>query len=370
MSNFLKALSVFVGTVIGVGIFGLPWVAFKSGFFVLIFYFLIVGSAGLVIHLLLSDIIIGTKGRHRFPGYAYLYLGKNWGRIAFLAMCFGLSGAQLAYLIIGGTFLGGLFSPFFGESILIPVLIFFTISSLLIYKGIKGIALTEFLTIILLFVLFLIFAFQTVPKINFNNYFNFNIKNIILPYGVVTFALWGSSILPEVKEILKGKRRDLRKVIYIGAIIVALAYLLFTAFVYGVSGTQTSEDAFLGLSSQLGENIIKFGFIFGLITCFSSFLTLGLTLKKVLIYDMRFSEKLSWLIACFVPLVMFLLGLRKFIDVISLTGALAVGLEGFLMILIYRAFLLKKKRRMSPLYFLLSLFFFLGVVAEIYYFFS
>lgn len=369
MSNFLKALSVFVGTVIGVGIFGLPWVAFKSGFFVLFFYFLVIGAVALVVHLLLGDIVLGTKEHHRFPGYAYLYLGKKWGRISLFSMCFGLLGAQLAYLIIGGTFLEGLISPIFGGTTLLYVLIFFAFCSFLIYKGIKGIALTEFLVLILLFLLLLFFSFKAFPSIEPANYFNLDLKNLILPYGVVAFALWGSAILPEVKEVLKGRRKDLRKVIYSGILIVAVVYLIFAFLVFGVSGSATTEDAFSGLSYKLGGNIVRFGFLFGLITCFSSFLTIGLTLKKVFLYDLHISEKFSWLIAAFLPLIMYLIGLRKFIEIIGLSGALAVGLEGFVMILIYRAYLLKKeKRKMNPLYFFVSLFFFLGALAEVYYF--
>jgi len=40
--KFLKALAVFLGTVIGVGIFGLPFVASKAGFFIVLFYFLFI----------------------------------------------------------------------------------------------------------------------------------------------------------------------------------------------------------------------------------------------------------------------------------------------------------------------------------------
>ncbi len=370
MSNFLKALSVFVGTVIGVGIFGLPWVAFKSGFFVLFFYFLIIGALALVVHLLLADIVLGTKEHHRFPGYAYLYLGKKWGRFSLFNMCFGLLGAQLAYLIVGGVFLQGLVSPVFGGSTLLYTLIFFLLGSFLIYRGIKGIAVTEFLVLIFLFFLLLFFSFKAFPKVELSNYLNFNLENLILPYGVVAFALWGSSILPEVKEVLSGERKELRRVIYLGISIATLVYLIFAFLVLGVSGPSTTEDAFSGLSHKLGSNIVSFGFLFGLITCFSSFLTIGLTLKKVFLYDLYFSERLSWSLACFLPLIMYLIGLRKFIEVIGLSGALAVGLEGFVMVLIYRAYLLKKeKRRMNPLYFLVSLFFFLGALAEIYYFF-
>ena len=39
--TFFKALAVFLGTVIGVGIFGLPFVASKAGFFIVLLYFLL-----------------------------------------------------------------------------------------------------------------------------------------------------------------------------------------------------------------------------------------------------------------------------------------------------------------------------------------
>lgn len=370
MSNFIKALSIFVGTIIGVGIFGLPFVASKSGFFVLLFYFLLIGTVAIVIHLIVGDIVIGTKEKHRFPGYVYKYLGKAWGRIALMSMCFGLFGAQLAYLIIGGSFLQGLVSPFFEMNSLTYVLIFFTAGSVLVYRGIKGIALTSFLILLIFFGLLIFLCFKTIPEIQVSNFFNFDFNYFILPYGIVVFALWGSAILPEVKEVLKGSRKQLRKVICTGISISIITYLLFTALVFGVSGGTTSQDAFSGLVGKIGPEVVYIGFIFGLITCFSSFIALGLTLKKVFLYDMHFSKNKSWLISAFVPLILFLIGLREFIQIINFTGALAVGLEGFIVIVLYRAYLRKKhSQKMNPAYFLLSLFFFFGVIAGVFYMF-
>jgi len=364
MSDFIKALSIFLGTIIGVGIFGLPYVASKSGFFVLFLYFLFIGTVAIVIHLIVGDIVLGTKEKHRFPGYVYQYLGKNWGRVSVTAMCFGLFGAQLAYLVIGGSFLQGLTGSCFNS--FVYVLVFFILGSTLIYKGIKGIALTEFLIVLLFFLLLLIFGIKTMPHFQVSNLWQFDFKYLILPYGIVVFALWGSAILPELKEVLGGQRRILRKVIYSGIIISIIAYLLFTIFVFGVSGKTTTEDAFSGL----GLGVANLGFIFGLITCFSSFIALGLTLKKIFIYDMHWSKNISFLVSAFVPLFLFLVGFRQFIDIINLTGALAVGLEGIIVVLLYRAYLKKKLNiRMNPLYFLISVFFFLGVIAEIYYMF-
>jgi len=369
MSAFWKALSVFVGTIVGVGIFGLPWVAYKSGFFILLFYFLILAAVAIVVHLMLGDIIVRTKGNHRFPGYVREYLGVRWSRIAFIAICFGLFGAQLAYLVIGGVFLTNLFSPYLGGGLLVYTLVFFALGSLLIYKGIRSISFTEFLVLLFFFGLLIFFVVEAFPHIQMERFSKFNLKFLFYPYGVVLFSLWGSAILPEVKEILKGDRKKLRKTIISGIIIAVFIYLVFTAIILGACGSATSEDAVAGLGLKLGPGVARVGFIFGFITCFTSFLTLGLTLKKIFWYDMRLPERTSWAVAVFIPLALFLAGFRQFISIIGLTGAIAGGIEGFIIIFLYRAFLKQKlSKKMNPVYFLLSIFFILGIVAEISYF--
>ena len=72
--KFIKALSVFVGTIIGVGIFGLPYVASKAGFFVILFYFLAMSIIAIVIHLLFSKVALGTETLYRLPGFVGEYM--------------------------------------------------------------------------------------------------------------------------------------------------------------------------------------------------------------------------------------------------------------------------------------------------------
>jgi tyrosine-specific transport protein len=369
MTAFWKALSVFVGTIIGVGIFGLPWVAFKSGFFVLLGYFLIIGVVAIVTHLILGDIIIGTKENRRFPGYVKQYLGKKWSTIAFAAMCVGLFGAQLAYLLVGGGFLANLLSPYIGGGLLIYVLIFFLLGSLLIYKDIKSISLAEFLILIVFFGTLAFFILKSFPHINPVNFLAVDFKYIFLPYGVIMFSLWGSAVLPEVKEILGKNRKDLRKVIIAGITLSAIVYIIFVMAILGASGKMTSEDAVSGFGLAVGGDIAKAGFIFGFLTCFSSYLTLGLALKKIFWYDIKISEKLSWGIASFVPMLLFFIGAREFIDIIGLTGAVAGGVESFIVVLLYRRFLKKKSgKKMNHLYFLLSAVFIIGIILEVFHF--
>jgi len=366
--GFVKALSIFLGTVVGAGIFGLPYVASKAGFFIVFLYFLILGAIAFFIHLIYGKVALGTAGLHRLPGYVEKYLGIFWKKISFLVIALGLFGAILAYLIIGGQFLKIFISPYFGGKLIVYTLLFFTLGALLIFWGLKSISQVELSLLIVLFIILLLFFFKALPRIDLNNFKNMNLGSLFLPYGVILFSLWGTSVVPEIKEMLEGDRRKIKKVLLSGIIISSIFYLFFAFIVFGVSGASTSKDAISGFANILGNGIVILGFIFGVITCFTSFITLGLTLKKVLWYDFGLSRNLSWFIACFFPLFLFLLGLREFIDVICWTGALALGIEGIIIVFLYKSFLKKKfSQKMKPVYYLLPLVFFIGIVFEILY---
>lgn len=371
MLRFLKALAVFAGTVIGVGMFGLPYVAAKAGFLVVVFYFLVMAGIAIAIHLLFGKVALGTLEFHRLPGYAGQYLGDGWKKASLLVLGLGLTGALLAYLIVGGEFLTSLFSPYLGGTNLIYTLLFFSAGAYLIFRGIRSISQTELALLFVFFAIVTLFFIKAYPFIDVDYLKSINLSYFVFPYGVVLFSLWGSAVVPEIKEMVMGDSRMLKKVIISGILLATLTYLFFIFTVLGASGPLTSEEAISGLARALGDNIVKLGFIFGIITCFTSFLTLGLTLKKTLWYDFKLSPNVSWLIACFFPLFLFLLGFKQFIAVISLTGAVAIGLEGLIIVFLYREFLKKKlTQKMNPWLYILPIFFVLGVTFEIFYFIS
>ncbi|MCD6410543.1 amino acid permease [bacterium] len=366
ISPFWRGLFVFVGTIIGVGIFAMPWVASQAGFLSLIIYFLLLGALAITIHLIFAQVCLETKSLHRLPGYAELYLGKKWATLAYLSIFVGLFGAQLAYLLVGGDFLFQLLGPVFGGMPFLYVFIFFLVGSILIYKDIKSISLGEILINLSFFLLLLFLTYKALPKISFARFSVFRSQNIILPYGVVLFSLWGSAIVPEVKEIVNGDRKLLRRIIVSGIIIAILVYVLFSFVIVGVMGENTSREAFLGLDNYLGKNILKLGYLFGVITCFTSFLTLGLTLKKTLWYDLKLPHRISWAIAVVLPLLFYLVGFKNFIEIIGLSGAIAIGIEGIIDVSLYKKVLEEKHScKMSKAFYLLSLFLILGAVLKI-----
>lgn len=361
--KFLEALAVFAGTIVGAGIFGLPFIASKVGFGIIIFYFVVLTFLVIVIHLLLAEVSRDTQKIARIPGYAEEYLGKNWRNFSLIISFTGLVGSLLAYLILGGKFL----ASYFNGSEAIYALIFFISGAVLIYKGIKSIAKTEIImTGVFVLILFL-FLNRGLPFLDLKNLATFNPRYLAFPYGAIIFSLWGLNLVPEIKEMAERNRRQLRLAVISGIILASACYLSFVFIILGVSGSQTSPDALSGFVSIVGNHAAKLGFIFGLLAVFTSFLGLGLTLKKIIQYDMKLPEKTSWAIACFSPLLLYLSGVKNFIGVISVTGAAALGLEAVIVIFIYKKYLKIRFQRKAPIWiYPLAAFFLIGLVLQIF----
>ncbi len=373
--RFLRALSVFLGTTIGVGIFGLPFVAFKAGFLIVFLYLVIASFLVALLLYIYGRVAIHTEGLHRLPGYVGKYLGLKWERATFFVVSLGLLGTLLAYLVIGGGFLDSLFGDYLGHNVLVYTLFFFALASYLLFRGIKSVSGIEFILFLILLIILAVFFVKAFPFIDKENFGGFDLNSSFLPYGVVLFALTSSAVIPEIKEmiVLSLKKRDnnltsreLKKIVTLGMLIVLSIYIFFIVIVLGASGSLTSKDAISGLEKTLDNGFVKLGFAFGVISCFTSFLTLGLAFKKMLLYDLKVQKHLSWAITCFTPLILFLLGLRRFIEIIGFTGAVAVGAEGIIIVFLYRAFLRKKlSSKMNPFYYTLIVVFFLGIVSQI-----
>ncbi len=369
--NFFLTLATLSGTIMGVGFFSLPYITSKVGILTIFLYFLFLTPVVILIHLLFGEVCLNTEGKHRLPGYAKKHLGKIGGGIAFFETILGFFGSLICYLIVGGSFLYFLFSPFLGLSLNFYTLIFFILGAVLIFFGIKSISRTEFIFFLLFFlVLFLLYK-EGLPFLEMKNLLNFEKEYIFLPFGATLFSLWGAALIPEIKEMMGEEKKTLKKIIFYSISIAAVVYFLFLFLITGICGKNTSREAISGLENILGNSIVSLAFSFGILTCFTSFITLGLTLKKVLWYDLKISKNLSFILTCFPPLIVYLLGLKDFVRIISFLGGVLLGIEGILIVLMYKTISQKEKKfslihplPLSILAFLIIIFLF-GIISEI-----
>jgi tyrosine-specific transport protein len=360
LKQVIQASSLLVGTIIGVGIFGMPYVASQSGFLVAMFYLAILGLVAITVHLFYAKIVLVSGDGQRMIGHIRQYLGSRWGVLASVTVTLTRLGALLVYIVVSGHFL----STLLGGSSTLWSLAFFALGALAVFFGLKTIALIEvLLSLFLLASILLIFGYG-LPQLEVTNLTTFNFSHFFLPYGVVLFSLGGVTAIADMELIAK-KNKKPKKTLYlsviIGTVIAILVTVLFTLAVLGVTGGNTTPEALAGLKGVLNDRVVAIGLIFGVVALFTSFLTIGLNLKKILQLDFKLNQHLAWGLACFTPLLLFLLGLTDFIGVMGIVGALFGAMTPVYISLIFS----KIEPRLKSLSYLVVTIFVLGGIYEV-----
>ncbi len=333
--QFLRATAIMIGTMVGVGMFGIPFAFSKAGFWIGFLFLIGIGLVTYFLDLIYGEIVLRTHQSHQLVGYTQYYLGNFWKRIIFFTFLLTTYAALLAYMIIAGEFLPTVFSKVFYASSNSFSIWFFAIASVLVLFGIRTLAWVEVgLSVLLMVVIGLIFGFG-VGKIDIHNFSAINPGFWFFPYGVLLFAFSGLPAIPMQRQILIDSEKNLKKSILFGNVFVGILYLIFAFTVLGVSGVATSPDAISGLVDFIGGPIIFLGSLFGVLAVSTSFLMLGTAMLQIFTLDYGLNRKASWLLVILPPFALFLGGLRNFVDVISLAGAVGVGLEAFILVFIY-----------------------------------
>jgi tyrosine-specific transport protein len=370
-----EALAIMIGYVIGVGMFGLPFLTVRAG---LVSFLLLLAGIGFVqyfLHLMYASLILENGGKRRIPGLAGEYLGRGGQRIAFAAQLIGNTGALLAYLILTGVFLQRLLGPVLGGSEFAYSTGAFLFCSLVVLFGVRSIGKSELvLSFLLLFVVILI-SLKGAPIIEPGNFAAADWRMFLLPFGAMLFALDGSGSIPIFTQLIGKDRKAVRDVIRLGTFIPAIVIFLFTVTVVGVSGSATTPDALTGLGKSM-DGLIPLALVFGIICMLTSFFGVAEAVKEMLERDYKASKPVSFLAACVLPYLLFVFGFKDFISVISFVGAVSGGITAIMLIQIFLE--MEKRQRNLDLFnrkpgkvlmYLLAGVFAFGIFYELYFFF-
>lgn len=370
--SFLYGFLTMSGMAIGAGLFGVPYVLSRAGAVTGVFYFIILGAVVVCSHLIYGETLLRTKGEHRLPGLTGIYLGKKWKYAAVAASVAGFYAVIIAYIILGGSFLHTLFSPFFGGAVIYYQIIFFAVMALIILAGLKMMAASEAALTIFLLAAIVFLSVWISGAAHIKNFTHFDLKEIFLPYGVILFSITGAAAVPEVLEIMKKNKKNVKTAIVWGSIIPIILIAVFSFAVLGATGAGTAEEAISGLGQVFGSWILYAGAAFGLLAVATSFLPLALYAKEQFVFDFKINGALSWVLACVIPFLIFLFGTKDFIKIIGFSGAVFSGFEAFLIIGIYirakRAGERKPEYEIRPpiaFLYIMGVIFLLGMVYEI-----
>ena len=351
--NYWEAVATLVGTIIGAGILGVPFVIAQVGIGLGFTMLVLLGLAALLLNLMFAEVVLRTRFRHQIAGYAKKYIGKFAYRIATISILIGGYGALTAYLIGEGEVLAALFG---GQSFWYSIA-FFVVAGLILLVGLNLVKIFElWMVAIFLIIIVAIFAISF-SAIDLSNLSYINFSKIFSPYGVILYAYGGAASVVPLREILRRKEKLVRSAVVTGSLIPMGIYIVFALIVVGVTGLATTNVATVGLGQKIGPSMIIFGNIFAVFAMGTSFLTIGITLKEFFRFDLKMKSWLAWIAVLVVPLAIFLLGSRDFIKTMGIAGSLTFGLTGIVLVFMY--WLTKKHGDRKP-EFSMPKFYFLG----------
>ncbi len=332
MPKFWRAVLLLVGTIIGVGVFSLPYSFAQSGWAPSLAGLLFLGLMVTALNLFYSEIILNNNGDYQLVGYVRKYLGPFWQKIAFFSLVFSLYGIMIAYVILGGEFLALVFGQTAG---FIYSVWFFLIVALLFLRSFHFLTnVASFFSLILL-VLFAIFPLFVIKHIDIKQVNLIGTRPLFF-WGPTLLALSGFSAIPEVEEVLRksGQRQKLKKAVIIGTWLPVIIYLIFSFAVYGVTGIFTTAEGLTGLT-HLAPFVVRIAAGIGLLALLTSFLSLANVIKETYYRDFNLDEDLSRLTAIVPPVIGIFLVLERFADIISFVGAVGIAITSSLICFLF-----------------------------------
>jgi amino acid permease len=339
LKSYVYPVVTLTGGIMGVGFLSLPYIALRSGIWVMFFYLVALTGLVLTIHVIFGKICLVTPDFKRWPGFVEFYFGRASKFLILPLIITGTFGVLVVYLIVGSQFLTATFAPIFGGNQVLYVLIYWGLAALLVFWGVGVIAKFDFWVLIFLSLALVIILMRGGEHMSLGNLLarsdGWRLSDLFLPYGAILFSLWGTGLIPEVEEMIAFKKQMLTRIIAMSILIPAVFYLLFIVLVLSITGDQTTEAALTGIRDTLGNGSISFILLMGVASTFLACVASGLLLKKVFMYDMGISELPSFLLVSGIPLVLFFMGFNSFIPLISFIGGVLLGVEGVLILIIY-----------------------------------
>jgi len=336
------------GSVIGAGIFSLPFIFSKVGIVNGFIYLTIASAVVALSHLFYAEIILRSKTRHNFVGYSQRYLGKPGYWLAILMSVAQMLLVLVVYLILSQSF----FNLVVNHSSFITLVIFWLVGSAAVLFSLRRLVKTESAIVAsIIFIVFLIFLYAVpqLPMLEWSK-LPLSVNGFLMAIGPLFFALGGRPAIVEMVRFTK-KPKVIRKSIILGTIVPALAYALFALAIIALSPA-VSEDAVTGLINNLAPWLLVVVGLLGLLSILSSYMVIGFDINDILRLDLRWKKSIRMALIIGGPIFLYLAGLQNFLWLVSFTGGVFGALTFIFIILMW----LKATKRQSPLAFILLLF--------------
>jgi amino acid permease len=310
----VEGLAILVGTLMGAGVLGLPYVASKVGLIPAIGILF-----GVMLLMLFTSFIVlrvsAEMGGAQMSTIAQKALGKAGGWIMYLSIMIMGFGAFLAY--IAG--MGNIFTTLFGVNELVGAIIFWILASFVIYLGLEASGKTELIMSFVLIAIFIGVTGMLLPHARLENALYVDLGGIFSMIGVVIFAFGFHTVIPDVYRGI-GSYKKTKKVVVLAFLIPAVIYAIFMIVFLMTFGKNTPQLATQGLEAIYDGMGKIIGNALPLVAIATSFIGVGLAQQSNSKEFLSLKKPAAWALTVVPPIVIYLLGVRNFADVLSFAG--------------------------------------------------
>ncbi|MEW6617442.1 MAG: aromatic amino acid transport family protein [Patescibacteria group bacterium] len=360
------SVGLLAGTIIGAGIFSLPYLFYRVGIIPGILYLILFSVVYIAFYFMYSELLLKENEPHDFFALARKHLSKKTSHLASFFVIGELLFALVVYLILAETFLD--FG--FGIKGTIPVLLFWACSSIFMFIRLNWLGVIEVLSTLSIIVVVIFIFFiggLTTNNSNFSLFpSNVDWKLLLLPFGPLLFSFSGRPAVSKVVEEYRKSKEEgnpfsIKKSLVWGTIVPAVIYLFFVLSVFRLGGA-ISPDTFSGLTF-LSPLISALLGILGLIALWDSYFVIGINIKDILTLDARWPKWIGAGTSLFLPLVLYAFGFKDFLLVLGLVGGIFIAFEGIFVTRMWqRAFPLHKFRKIAGTLYIV---FFIAIIYEV-----
>ena len=331
-------IATLMGATIGAGILGLPYVTTKVGLVSMIIMTVILSIAVLFLNLYIGEITLRSKRRKELSGYVEEHWGKIGKSIMGVGVIIWIIGALTAYTLGAGEALHAIFPSVSAFNFSV---VFYVLTAIALYFGLNLVSRSELVLGAIMLVLILVILSVGIFNISPENVPARTVSgsSLLLPIGVLLFALMAEVVIPELKPIIQDNKK-LKRVIVIGTLIPAFVYLLFAVIIGSVIGSDLFESlpdnervATIPLGLVIGPVMGIFANSFAVLSMATSFLALGLGLIWTIKYDYHVRRNWAWAVAVIAPAFFITSGKATFISAMDFAGSIAGGITGIILVL-------------------------------------
>jgi tyrosine-specific transport protein len=330
-----RASRAIVGTMIGVGMLALPFVIARVGLVLGVVALMVIAVIMGVVLELYADLVIVRGGKARFIHVVGKELGHAGTFLVSTAYIGSIYGALMAYGIFGGQFLRTVTFSFFPLTPTESMVAFFLLGAICTVGGSLSVARLQRALLPVFFVLMAGLSVVMVPYMQWSALMTFHPLELGSAFGVMIFAFHGISAIPEARDFLDRSAKRLPHVIWRSLGIVLMVYVVFSALVVAVTGTNTTENALTGLRETLGHSMFVFASSIALLVTITAFMNVATSLTNTYLYDVRLRFIPSWVLTMGIPFCVLLVGAPSMTEILNVTGGVLGAITGIGMLVAY-----------------------------------